>query len=341
MVDVANTPAPSGAAKLCKKAGQCAGALIVDSLESDLGFLDEAARFHNTAETSRSYPRMSLGTHPVLQNETHVLLFLPKGVRRRDYLFDALTHQLKSRPLVVVGPRKGGIKAARKVLEKRFATVTVGGIGNHCQLLIARDSNESTEKPLTDYERRWSTGLGFDATSYPGTFAEGRLDTATQLLIKAILEPKVRSNTRVLDLGCGSGVLGLALKQQQPAIRLTLADADHLAVAAAKRTTSISELGEEDVTVVASHGYSKLEGRFDLIVTNPPFHQGVQTNLEVPEMMIAGAPKHLRKGGQFWLVANRTLPYEKMLQTHFKTVSAVKETSSFKVLRASSPRQAM
>ena len=82
-----------------------------------------------------------------------------------------------------------------------------------------------------------------------------------------------------------------------------------------------------------------LSRRFDLVVTNPPFHQGGIQTTEIAERFIRQAAQILRPRGRFYLVANRFLKYEPTLRTYFKMIEEVGGNSRYKVLRAVSPSQ--
>lgn len=75
-----------------------------------------------------------------------------------------------------------------------------------------------------------------------------------------------------------------------------------------------------------------LERRFDLVVTNPPFHQGGIQTSEIAAHFIRGAAQVLRPRGRFYLVANRFLKYEPVLQACFQQVEEVGSNSRYKVL---------
>ena len=77
-----------------------------------------------------------------------------------------------------------------------------------------------------------------------------------------------------------------------------------------------------------------IDERFDLVVTNPPFHVGKQTELSVPMQFIEDAWEVLAPGGQLFLVANRTLPYETPIRRRFGNVLMVHDGRRFKVLTA-------
>jgi 16S rRNA (guanine1207-N2)-methyltransferase len=72
-----------------------------------------------------------------------------------------------------------------------------------------------------------------------------------------------------------------------------------------------------------------------VIVSNPPFH--AQDRADRPELgqrFIAAAAHALAPRGRLWLVANRHLPYEESLGTHFATVRTVAQAEGFKVVEA-------
>jgi 16S rRNA G1207 methylase RsmC len=169
--------------------------------------------------------------------------------------------------------------------------------------------------------------------SLPGVFSEGRLDDATRTLLDVIEWP---ARGRVLDLGCGAGPIGLSAKRRVPALDVTLVDVDDYAVEATRRGAKVNAL---DVRVSSSDGYAAVKGeRFDVVVTNPPFHRGVGTEYEVTRAFVNEAPAHLRPDGAFWLVANAFLPWEEPLRARFATVDVVAQDRRFVVYRATRPR---
>ncbi|MBX3245651.1 MAG: methyltransferase [Myxococcales bacterium] len=182
-------------------------------------------------------------------------------------------------------------------------------------------------------ERRFTLDAeGLTLVSLPGVFAEGRLDDATALLLAHLELP---STGRLLDLGCGAGPLGLAAKRRASGLEVWLADADDFAVEAARRGAAANGL---DVEVRSSDLYEALPGRFDVIVSNPPFHHGVGTEYEVTRRLIREAPAHLHPRGELWLVANAFLPWAETLDEVFAEVTTIAETRRFRVVRARRPR---
>lgn len=164
----------------------------------------------------------------------------------------------------------------------------------------------------------------------PGAFAGGALDPATRLLLEHL---EIQPNDQVLDLGCGAGYLGLAAARAAPQGSATLVDNNPEAVRLARLNAQLNGIGNVEVSL--SSGYEALAGRrFDLIVTNPPFHRGHETTSAVASAFIQGAPAHLKRGGRFLLVANSFLPYEKLLSERFGRCQTVVDSGRYKVLQA-------
>ena len=100
-----------------------------------------------------------------------------------------------------------------------------------------------------------------------------RYNSDTMFLYDFIREGGARGE--VLDVGCGSGVLGLLLKRDFPKISLSLLDILEANVNLAAANASQNGLEAEFIT--ADFAKFKSEKRFDLIVSNPPFyHDGVK-----------------------------------------------------------------
>jgi 16S rRNA (guanine1207-N2)-methyltransferase len=80
------------------------------------------------------------------------------------------------------------------------------------------------------------------------------------------------------------------------------------------------------------------EQRFDLVVTNPPFHMGGIQTTGIGERFIREAAQVLHPRGRFYLVANRFLKYEPTMQTCFHSVEEVGGNTRYKVLLGTNPR---
>jgi 16S rRNA (guanine1207-N2)-methyltransferase len=77
-----------------------------------------------------------------------------------------------------------------------------------------------------------------------------------------------------------------------------------------------------------------MERRYTQVISNPPFHTGITVNDQVTQAFVAQAYQVLEPGGQLWLVANRFLRYERMVEGIFQKVEIVAANSRYQVFQA-------
>ncbi|VDZ05450.1 ribosomal RNA small subunit methyltransferase C [Escherichia coli] len=112
-------------------------------------------------------------------------------------------------------------------------------------------------------------------------------------------------------------MLSVAFSRHSPKIRLTLCDVSAPAVEASRATLAANGVEGE---VFASNVFSEVKGRFDMIISNPPFHDGMQTSLDAAQTLIRGAVRHLNSGGELRIVANAFLPYRTCWMRHLASM---------------------
>lgn len=168
--------------------------------------------------------------------------------------------------------------------------------------------------------------------SRPGLFAWDRIDPASKLLAAHL--PHTLAG-RGADLGAGYGYLARTVLEKAPAVTgMDLYEAEKRALDLAEENLSAFR-GKRVLTGVWSDVTQGIEGPYDFVVSNPPFHQtGKTERIDVGQAFIAAAAKGLRKGGSFYLVANRHLPYEQSLKAAFGTVDMLADKEGFKVIKA-------
>ena len=275
-----------------------------------------------------------------LEAET-VVAFLPKGRELLDLTLgnvadiryrSATEGRPAPRRLLLVGHKREGIGSAGKSARRWFAAASTVASGSHSSL-VEVIIDEGRECDLTGWERQWrhaDQSGDITVASYPGVFSHGRSDEGTALLLRSL---DLRDPKAVLDLGCGSGIIGAVLARRHPGSEVHLVDSGELAVAAARRTIELNTL-TADCSPSDLFGEIPAEVRFDAIVTNPPFHSGVATEYATTETLIREAPGRLRRDGELWLVGNRFLPYRELLQRAFPAVAVAADNGRFTVYRA-------
>ena len=129
-----------------------------------------------------------------------------------------------------------------------------------------------------------------------GVFSKGHVDIATNFMLNVLLEEKISG--RVLDVGCGYGTIGITLSKFFD-IDVTMLDVNERALNLAKKNVKLNNV--EKIKIIESNGFEKVEGEFEVIVTNPPIRAGKA----VIYKMYEDAYKHLVNGGVLYLVINK------------------------------------
>jgi 16S rRNA (guanine1207-N2)-methyltransferase len=224
--------------------------------------------------------------------------------------------------LYVVGAKDRGVLSMARRMQSLFGNLETLAISKGQRVLCSR--KEAGTQLISP---------GDINSLVPTIFAEGKLDEGTRLLLEAL---EVHATDAALDIGCGAGFLGIHIARLASKGHVTMVDTSLATVDAARRMVEQSSL--TNVQVLPSDGTRAVRAqRFDLVVTNPPFHLGGIQTTEIAERFIREAAQVLRPRGRFYLVANRFLKYEPTLRACFKGVEEVGGNTRYKVLRATNP----
>ncbi|EIZ5001302.1 16S rRNA (guanine(1207)-N(2))-methyltransferase RsmC [Salmonella enterica] len=261
-----------------------------------------------------------------------LIYYWPKNKPKAQFqLMNILSLMPSGVDVFVVGENRSGVRSAEQMLAD-YAPLNKVDSARRCGLYHGR----LEKQPQFSLESWWAEYSidGLTIKTLPGVFSRDGLDAGSQLLLST-LTPHTKG--KVLDVGCGAGVLSAALASHSPKVRLTLCDVSAPAVEASRATLAANGLDGE---VFASNVFSEVKGRFDMIISNPPFHDGMQTSLDAAQTLIRGAVRHLNSGGELRIVANAFLPYPKILDETFGFHDVIAQTGRFKVYRTVMTRQA-
>ena len=164
----------------------------------------------------------------------------------------------------------------------------------------------------------------------PAVFSADGPDRGSALLAAAL---PAKLGARVADLGAGWGYLSRAILTREGVKELDLVEAEAEALACAK--VNISDARAKfhwaDATTFKPARF------WDAVVMNPPFHTVRETDTGLGMAFIKAAQRGLSPSGSLWMVANRHLPYDKLLVSLFKQVEEIGGDKAFRVTRASYP----
>jgi 16S rRNA (guanine1207-N2)-methyltransferase len=234
-------------------------------------------------------------------------------------------------PIFLFGANDEGIRSAALRLEAMTDGVQTLDTRRHCRVLmgVRRQAVCGLKARLSDWRAVGEieiSGARRAWVSYPGLFAGGRLDDGTAMLLAHL--PELRAGARVLDFGCGTGVIGAAVLERQPDASVDLVDADALAIEAVRENAPKGRAIIGDRLAVVG------KERYDAILSNPPLHVGVAEDHGALQRLIREAPGCLEAGGVLQLVVQRRVKAADLMREAFGNVDVVAEDGRFRVLRS-------
>jgi 16S rRNA (guanine1207-N2)-methyltransferase len=291
-----------------------------------------------------------------------VLSHLPRGRAVQEELIRGAARVLRpGGRFTFVASKRTGVKGAIAYTRQRFGQCGVvrQKKGYHVAFTVKTTTTpdgSQPSQPEDSYVTRTITLAGLETTliSKPGIFAWDRLDDGTAALVDAM---EIGARDRVLDLGCGTGLAAVAAARRTPDGQVVLVDADVRACESARRTLEANGITNTEVllsdcgSAVLSAGLGRtrpsvipvepssrsrprLDRRFDVVITNPPFHQGVGVDYEVACQFVRDAARALYRGGRLFLVANRFLRHEGRIREAFGNVATAYADNRYHVLTA-------
>lgn len=259
---------------------------------------------------------------------------VPKSHRLLEWQLDGIAAALApGGRLVVAGMSKHLTKGVISAINHRFAEVDVRRAVGKARLIVA--SSPRALEPNDPTRLAFTTDEGVKVHEAPGVFSSGHLDVGTALLLDLLgadLREIVDTASTIADLGCGNGVIGTTLGGRHRNAQITFADVSHLALAAARATAKANGLAADDTEFVVADGLP--DGAFDVIVSNPPFHQDHALDAHLTERLMEQAAERLAPGGAVILVVQRHLNFHTRLLRWFGKVEVRSGHPSHVVLEA-------
>ena len=260
------------------------------------------------------------------------LVRLPKAKDSLGFALDAVAAQLApGAPIAVFGANVEGVRSAGKLLALVADNIETLATRHHARVLMGR--RRTLIPSLKGCLQAWRQerevevgGVRRSWVSYPGTFAKGGVDQGTAFLLRHV--PETPAPAYVLDFAAGTGVIAASLVNRFPRARIEMIDSDALAIAAARENVpgAFTSIGD---CLAAGQG-----GPYDLIVSNPPIHDGIAESRRVLDQLIADAPHYLRPGGRLVIVVQRRVPVLGELKQAFGNAKMLADNGRFTIAMA-------
>ncbi len=277
--------------------------------------------------------RLGMNCSQTVEGEFDLILLLPakNKLQTLGWMAEAMNHLVENGKLLMACANSHGAKSYESALK-----TLAGGVGSlsksKCRVFSARKSvafdHELAAQWIADATPATVESHGL--VSQPGLFSWDRPDIGSTLLLDHLPGSLTGMG---MDLCCGSGYLSVHLLKNNPDIEtLYLIEADRLALHCAE--TNIASWKEKVEPRWLDAAVGPLPLKLDWIVCNPPFHTGQSRDIELGQTIVANACKSLKRGGYLYLVANRKLPYEAVLDRMLMRHRTVVQEQGFKVIEA-------
>lgn len=232
----------------------------------------------------------------------------------------------RSARVVVDGQKTDGIDSLLKEVRKRTEVIALVSKAHGKAFLFEGGD-------FSDWADPGALTVVDDFVTRLGVFSADRVDKASAALVAALPD---KLPARLADFGAGWGYLSRHILTHEGVKQLHVVEAESRALECARANIDDPRavFHWADVTThEAKPGY-------DGVIMNPPFHTMRAADPALGQAFIVAAARCLAPHGHLWMVANRHLPYEATLSTHFGTVAEIGGTPSFKILQASKPLRA-
>lgn len=276
----------------------------------------------------------------------------PRSVLYRISKEKAVVHHIINRSaellpaggeLILLGHKQEGLlsygkRATRYLGGDCHAT---RGAKGYTALRLQRSEHLGEPLPDDNYPnlRRCIDVAGLSLFSKPGIYGWQKVDRGSMLLLEALqqITPAGGSTALggdILDLGCGYGLLSV-LAARQLSGHFIATDNNYAAIAACSRNFAAYQVSGE---VIADDCARNINRHVDLVLCNPPFHQGFATSQEITARFIEQAARHLKAGGCALFVVNQFVAIERHAATRFGDCRELLRRDGFKILLLRQPR---
>ena len=164
------------------------------------------------------------------------------------------------------------------------------------------DKNIKSERKLINFS---FNDKNFSLYTDNGVFSKDKLDYGTRILLENIDINNLKG--RVLDLGCGIGVVGIILGTLNKNISIDMVDINERAIILTKDNVKFNNINNN---VFVSDVYSNINGKYNYIITNPPIRAGK----EVVRKFLLGGYDYLTDDGILYFVMRKDHGVKSMIK---------------------------
>lgn len=303
-------------------------------------YISQLATQHNLQQ-NRLSPVAQVASTEACPAATAVLLKLPGNHSFLRYQLRQLKQQLADGASLVAAAKAKDIHAnLLQIFAEEIGPVSASLTEKKCRLITAVCDKKLPVPARPQFPLTWPVELPtpqgpvtLQIINHANVFAREQLDVGARFFLQHI--PQVQAGQRVIDLGCGNGVIGLAVLAAEPQAQLLFCDESFMAVQSAKDNVDAHFPAATQCEFLADDSLSQqADLSADYILCNPPFHQQQAVTDHIAWQMFADARRVLKIGGRLRIVCNRHLGYGEKLTRLFGGCIHVASNAKFSVFEA-------
>ena len=257
-----------------------------------------------------------------------LLIKVPKTLALLEYQLHQLKSCLHPRTIVIAAGMVKNLTAnVWKLFEKLWGVSSTSLAVKKARLIFV-SPDVARKLPTNPYPNYFDyPEYGWRIANHANVFSRESLDIGTRFLLQHLPE---NAGSEIIDLGCGNGIVGMAMAKRFPEAKISFVDESYMALASAQ--LNYAQLGPEAVpaefiSADCLSGFAKNSS--DCIVCNPPFHQQHSIGDHIAWQMFKQAHQVLRFGGELRVIGNRHLNYHLSLKKLFGNCHQVASNAKF------------
>ncbi|PIK13654.1 MAG: 50S rRNA methyltransferase [Halobacteriovorax sp. JY17] len=258
-----------------------------------------------------------------------IIIKLPKSLSFLEDILIELSNSIKTgTPFIFSGMIKHMSPGHFDMIEKYIGETTTSLAKKKARLIFASFSKEPTENPypISLEIPQWEKPLQNESN----LFSREKLDIGTRFFLENIPSGDFK---KILDLGCANGLVGLVAKKKNPSSTIYFADESYMAIKSAK--SNYKNSFEDSAQYFWTNCYEDKDlPEVDLVLCNPPFHQGTTIGDFIAWQMFNDSKKKLLSGGKIIVIGNGHLRYDQKLTKIFGNCKVINQNKKFVVLES-------
>lgn len=267
-----------------------------------------------------------------------VLVRVPRSTALLEHQLRLVRSVVDADTVILAGVMSKYLRASTVECFERILGPTAVSPASRRARLLTSTLDPSMQPGPSPWPVEYRLPDGVVAVNHPGVHAAGRMDPGTRFFLEHL--PRVEPGARVVDLGCGDGIVGLTVARAEPTAQVTLVDESPLALASAEATFDRNGARPAGVRFVLADVFEVVRGdpiapgSADLVLVNPPFHADHAVGDLTAWEMFRQTRQVLVPGGELWVVGNRHLGHHRKLARLFGASDVVASSPKFVVSRA-------